>query len=592
MEENLNLRLYPGEGTHFDTSIEEMVEKKLNSFIGWKCGAGVQSLYIDHTGKIQAAECGSIGQYGKNGDFGNIFGKFNFDTEWINCAKKFCVAPNDLTIPRFRKTSAKDYLTLTQGEDSKTTSSSELVKPLAMERLHHSYQKQVIWELIKDHNNLPNIDLLKQAAENLEAFCHGESIHFKFIKCDPTGHPFFLHWASYLFNKGHTLHTPTNGRRTPKYYQELIHYSDLQIQVGETQGEDDLVDLVSDLLREINTCKKSRIDIGTLEIDLNIIIDNEVRLNSIKQKLSELPFYSDYCKLTTLTHNKIVEDDVIQSSPDKNVESKAIITDHRILCCILMRNCENSISEVVGKFRGELEKYVSEILVIDNDSRDGSIKAAQKALDSVSPIKTTLIKNHLNYGFGESHKTAFKYALDHHYDYLLMVHGDNSGDANQFLGLIEDGSFKKYDMVLSQRLSSKSIRYNYPVYRLIGNKILSFIATCLTFKPIHDFNSGPVNMYRVETFINKFERPVDDFSGSINFPQYVLLYGILRRCRYHYRLIDYREAGGKSFYSSLTQFVKGVILLIRFKVTPRASLKVIPKIQRSGQLYKEIRIKY
>ena len=589
----ISLRLYSAEGTHRDISVEDCISKQQNTFIGWKCSAGVNNLFIDHNGTVYGAECGSIGQFGKNGNYGNVFESFKTETEWVNCAKRFCNSRYDLSVPRYKKTSSRELLALTDDRYANPVQdTSEEFNPLAMERLDHSYQKQIVWELLHDHTSFRSVELLKLAVENLEIYCKGESLHFNFIKCDPTDHPYFLHWSEYLAAKGHTLVTPTTGRRPPEYYAQLIHFSDIKVLVGETQGEDELLEVLSSLTREIFLRKKNRQDIGQLEVVLTLMKGNKRRISSLVRKINAIPFFSEHGVLTLVEISEASEKVKELIAPSNKVHRSKEEVSHRVLCFIPMKNCQSTIARVIEKVGGELTNYISEVLVIDNDSRDDSLILAKKFLDSVSSVKTTLLKNHLNYGFGESHKIAFKYAHDHGYDYLMIVHGDDSGDPREFLPVFKDMDFIKYDMILSDRLSSESRRVDYPFYRLWANRILNFLATLITFKKINDFSSGPLNLYRISTFVNKFENPIARFSGFISFPQYMLLYGVHRRAKVTFRPIEYREAGGKSFYSAVTQFVKSFWLLVRFAIAPSASLKVVPKIMRSGQLYKEIKIKY
>jgi hypothetical protein len=51
------IRTYAEDGTWRDWSTDELVGAKLNYIPGWKCGAGVDSLYIDMDGYVWTASC-------------------------------------------------------------------------------------------------------------------------------------------------------------------------------------------------------------------------------------------------------------------------------------------------------------------------------------------------------------------------------------------------------------------------------------------------------------------------------------------------------------------------------------------------------
>ncbi len=140
----------------------------------------------------------------------------------------------------------------------------------------------------------------------------------------------------------------------------------------------------------------------------------------------------------------------------------------KVLCFVPMKNCQTRIGPLLSKFQGEILEYLSEILVIDNASSDNSIEEAKLALSQVTGVKVSLLQNSKNYGLGGSHKMAFKYAVDNKYDYILVVHGDNTVDPYVFLNVLKK-DFASSDMIMSDRLSREN-----------SGKIIPFIVFFLT----------------------------------------------------------------------------------------------------------------
>ena len=244
-------------------------------------------------------------------------------------------------------------------------------------------------------------------------------------------------------------------------------------------------------------------------------------------------------------------------------------SDLKVLCFIPMRNCQSTIGPLLARFNGKLSEQLAEILVVDNASTDSSIDEARKGLAALSGVKVTLLQNSRNYGLGGSHKIAFNYARENGYDYLFVVHGDNSADPNQFEAAI-DKDLNNFDLILSDRLSGHAEKY--PIHRWFFNWFLSKSVSLLTLSSIRDFGGGPINIYRVSSFLNPFENPIKNFSNSVDFSQYALLYGIFRRLRISFRPLSFTEQEAKPFSKLLPQFLKPLFLSLRYRIAGRKTI--------------------
>jgi hypothetical protein len=552
------IRTYSEDGSYSETTSLDLVTDNKNCFIGWKCSAGINSLYIKKDGSIFSAHCESIGIYGKQGSFGNIYDNFEIPSQWINCARRNCISEFDLAIPKIRKSKYKDLLALTQNKEVDFSKQvSEIDSAVGIEGLSYSGLKHVFWEL-------DNFDLhqMRMAVNNLERFAKGSSLVFNFF-CNSVEENLYIELVKFIVeDKGHITISVMDNLKTNQFYQTLIGLSDLKLK--STKDDDlDAVKTISELItKEIFHLKHKKLPHGFFELLLPASKVVEEKFKSLN--------HIEHVKM--LFSEKYLPQDEQKSIISANPESNKILSESvgedcsrlRILCFIPMRNCEKTIEEVLNQFNSEILKYIDLILVQDNDSSDNSVEVAQSTLKKINLVKTHIRKNERNYGFGGSHKLAFQYAYYHGFDYILIVHGDNSGNVADFLPILEDQKFKNFEMILSNRFCLKSKRLNYPWYRLWGNHFLSLLITVFTFKKISDFSSGPINMYRVSTFINKYEAPVKAFNNLISFSQDMLLYGLFRRSNFLFLPINFKEAGGKTFFSALTQFFKSIILILKY----------------------------
>ena len=166
-------------------------------------------------------------------------------------------------------------------------------------------------------------------------------------------------------------------------------------------------------------------------------------------------------------------------------------------------NCEKQIVRVLAQLDEEVLPYFEEILVVNNRSTDGTEKAVLEYLKQNPSLPVKLMRNDENYGLGGSQKMAFHYAVDHGYDYVCMLHGDDQGDIHDFIPMLEKKIYKKHDCVLGARFMRGSRLQGYSAFRTFGNIGYDFIFAFITKRRIFDLGSG-LNMYSTKMLADSF----------------------------------------------------------------------------------------
>jgi len=98
--QNIKLHL-PDEQIEFNT--DDLKSKNLNSWKGWKCYIGIDSIYIQHTGEVFRGTCLQGELIGKIGE------KLNWPTEPIICPVKWCICNSDMVV---RKAKDNNFINL------------------------------------------------------------------------------------------------------------------------------------------------------------------------------------------------------------------------------------------------------------------------------------------------------------------------------------------------------------------------------------------------------------------------------------------------------------------------------------------------
>ena len=179
----------------------------------------------------------------------------------------------------------------------------------------------------------------------------------------------------------------------------------------------------------------------------------------------------------------------------------------RILLFIPAYNCEKQIPRVLAKLDEKVMKYITDIIIVNNQSTDDTEKVVLGFMEEHKNLPIRLLRNDENYGLGGSQKMSFHYAIEGGYDYVLMLHGDDQGDIHDFIPMFEKGIHRHHDCVLGARFMKGSKLVGYSRFRTFGNIIYDFIFASVIRQRVFDLGSG-LNLYKVsmlkDLFFEKF----------------------------------------------------------------------------------------
>ena len=131
----------------------------------------------------------------------------------------------------------------------------------------------------------------------------------------------------------------------------------------------------------------------------------------------------------------------------------------------------------IGKIVRETKRYVDEVIVVDDGSRDHTREIALKEGAKV-------ISHPRNLGLGTALRNGLKAAMERDADVIITLDADGQhvpGDIPKFLKKIEEG----YDFVLGERDLKK-----YPLLKKIGNFILNLLTNLISGTVLLDTECG------------------------------------------------------------------------------------------------------
>jgi glycosyltransferase involved in cell wall biosynthesis len=241
----------------------------------------------------------------------------------------------------------------------------------------------------------------------------------------------------------------------------------------------------------------------------------------------------------------------------------------RILLFIPMYNCAPQIPRVLAQITPERQAMLSEVLVVDNRSTDDGRDVAIAALKQMTGLRTRLVINDHNYGLGGSHKVAFLHALEHGFDYVIMLHGDDQGDFGDIVPHLKKGAHRDVDALLGARFMRGSRLVGYSVPRTLGNRVFNLLYSVATRHRIYDLGSG-LNMYRVAALADRFWlRNAND----LTFNYHMILRSIAAGWKMRFFPVSWREDDQVSNVKLVRQSLRVLSLPLKYTTGRNAYLR-------------------
>jgi glycosyltransferase involved in cell wall biosynthesis len=186
----------------------------------------------------------------------------------------------------------------------------------------------------------------------------------------------------------------------------------------------------------------------------------------------------------------------------------------RVLVFIVAYNAEKTIEEVVRRIPHTLAEHDTEVLIIDDSSQDGTFARAHVLEQHAdAPFPLTVLFNPVNQGYGGNQKIGFHYAIEKKFDYVALVHGDGQYAPERLPELLQPLLMEEADAVFGSRMmkSGEALKGGMPLYKYVGNKILTGIQNRLLHSSLTEFHSG-YRLYSTRALqAIPFDRNVNDF---------------------------------------------------------------------------------
>jgi glycosyltransferase involved in cell wall biosynthesis len=184
----------------------------------------------------------------------------------------------------------------------------------------------------------------------------------------------------------------------------------------------------------------------------------------------------------------------------------------RIGVVVVAYNAASTLAAVLDRLPPSFRSRVTEVVVCDDASSDCTYIVG-KEYQAQTHLPLTIIRHPQNLGYGGNQKAAYRWAIEHDIDIVVLLHGDGQYAPEVIEDLIDPFASRCCDAVFGSRMMDPgSARIGgMPLYKYVGNRILSTFSNALTGVRLTEWHSG-YRAYRVDALKDiPFESNSDGF---------------------------------------------------------------------------------
>ena len=227
------------------------------------------------------------------------------------------------------------------------------------------------------------------------------------------------------------------------------------------------------------------------------------------------------------------------------------------------KNEENTILKTVNILKKKIKNKITnyEFILINDFSTDGTLKVIKKISKN---SKNVNFSNNKNKGLGGAINLGVKVSKK---KFIVIVMADLSDDPNDLIRYYKEINKNNLDAIFGSRFTKKSKVIDYPIRKLIYNRIFNFLVKIIFLSNYNDFTNA-FKIYKKSTLIKLKPFVSENFNIFLELPLKI----IVRRKKYKIISINWKnrkigyskfkvnELGSKYFFTLLYCFFEKILL--------------------------------
>jgi glycosyltransferase involved in cell wall biosynthesis len=194
----------------------------------------------------------------------------------------------------------------------------------------------------------------------------------------------------------------------------------------------------------------------------------------------------------------------------------------RIGIIVVAYNAVSTLAKVLDRIPLDFIPRITQILVCDDASEDETylVGLGYKQVDG-RRLPLEVLRNPLNVGYGGNQKIGYTWAIEHDLDIVVLLHADGQYAPELLPEIVAPLERGEADAVFGSRMMTPggARKGGMPIYKLIGNKVLSTIENRLAGAELSEWHSG----YRAYSVAALRDLPFLDNADGYHFDTQIII---------------------------------------------------------------------
>lgn len=156
-------------------------------------------------------------------------------------------------------------------------------------------------------------------------------------------------------------------------------------------------------------------------------------------------------------------------------------------------NAASTLAKVLDRIPRDFIPRITQILICDNASEDQTylVGLGYKQVDG-RKLPLEVLRNPKNVGYGGNQKIGYEWAIEHELDIVVLLHADGQYSPEMLPEIVAPLERGDADAVFGSRMMTPggARKGGMPMYKVIGNKVLSTIENRLAGTNLSEWHSG------------------------------------------------------------------------------------------------------
>jgi glycosyltransferase involved in cell wall biosynthesis len=185
-----------------------------------------------------------------------------------------------------------------------------------------------------------------------------------------------------------------------------------------------------------------------------------------------------------------------RQASDEHALGIAVAREQRVAVFVVAYNAEAHIRATLERIPADLREHLGAVYVIDDSSSDATTATARELAPDMPRLE--VFRTPYNQGYGGNQKLGYQYASRRGFDIVVLLHGDGQYAPEVLPRILAPFRDAETAAVFGSRMMTRGAarRGGMPLYKYVGNRILTAIENRLLGTSLSEFHSG-YRAYRV-----------------------------------------------------------------------------------------------